>query len=141
MDYINTSHPNFVGGSKAVEIALQQVKSSRVALPISRQKVYLPIVITSIHVLRVVLIGFVPPPPPLFCLFLFPFVFPFHQFSINQDAVEPDKAPMSERSLKSRGILARQVNGIITDQVWKIFHLDKQVQSLPQYFTYSELLL
>lgn len=83
MDYINTSHPNFVGGSKAVEIALQQVKSSRVALPISRQKVYLPIVITSIHVLRVVLIGFVPPPPPLFCLFLFPFVFPFHQFSIN----------------------------------------------------------
>ncbi|GMN58350.1 hypothetical protein TIFTF001_027441 [Ficus carica] len=70
MDYINTSHPNFVGGSKAVEIALQQVKSSRVALPISRQK----------------------------------------------DAVEPDKAPTSERSLKSRGILARQVNGIITDQ-------------------------
>lgn len=81
MDYINTSHPNFVGGSKAVEIALQQVKSSRVALPISRQKVCLPIVITSIYVLRVVLIGFVPPPP--FCLFLFPFVFPFHQFSIN----------------------------------------------------------
>ena len=39
MDYINTSHPNFVGGSKAVEIALQQVKSSRVSLPISRQKV------------------------------------------------------------------------------------------------------
>lgn len=70
MDYINTSHPNFVGGSKAVEIALQQVKSSRVPLPISRQK----------------------------------------------DAVEPDKAPTSERSLKSRGILARQVNGIITDQ-------------------------
>ncbi|XP_022988688.1 dynamin-related protein 3A-like [Cucurbita maxima] len=38
MDYINTSHPNFLGGSKAVEIALQQVKSSRVSLPISRQK-------------------------------------------------------------------------------------------------------
>ncbi|KAI3448223.1 hypothetical protein Pfo_004888 [Paulownia fortunei] len=34
MDYINTSHPNFVGGSKAVEMALQQTKSSR----ISRQK-------------------------------------------------------------------------------------------------------
>lgn len=39
MNYINTSHPNFIGGSKAVEIALQQVKSSRVSLPISRQKV------------------------------------------------------------------------------------------------------
>ncbi|KGN43774.1 dynamin-related protein 3A isoform X2 [Cucumis sativus] len=38
MNYINTSHPNFIGGSKAVEIALQQVKSSRVSLPISRQK-------------------------------------------------------------------------------------------------------
>ena len=45
MDYINTSHPNFVGGSKAVEIALQQVKTSRIPLPISRQKVYAP----SIH--------------------------------------------------------------------------------------------
>ncbi|KAI3702240.1 hypothetical protein L6452_27969 [Arctium lappa] len=36
MDYINTSHPNFIGGSKAVEIAIQQVKSSRVTIP--RQK-------------------------------------------------------------------------------------------------------
>lgn len=40
MDYINTSHPNFVGGSKAVEIAMQQVKSSKIAT-ISRPKVYL----------------------------------------------------------------------------------------------------
>lgn len=70
MDYINTSHPNFIGGSKAVEIALQQIKSSRVPLPITRHK----------------------------------------------DGVEPDKAPSSERSLKSRAILARQVNGIMTDQ-------------------------
>uniref|UniRef100_A0A2P2MPP8 Uncharacterized protein MANES_07G041100 n=1 Tax=Rhizophora mucronata TaxID=61149 RepID=A0A2P2MPP8_RHIMU len=38
MDYINTSHPNFIGGSKALETALQQVKSSRLPLPISRQK-------------------------------------------------------------------------------------------------------
>ncbi|XP_058069421.1 dynamin-related protein 3A-like isoform X2 [Magnolia sinica] len=36
IDYINTSHPNFVGGSKAVELALQQVKSSR--LPVSLPK-------------------------------------------------------------------------------------------------------
>ncbi|KAI8532403.1 hypothetical protein RHMOL_Rhmol11G0212600 [Rhododendron molle] len=35
MDYINTSHPNFIGGSKAVEMA---VKSNRVA-PITRPKV------------------------------------------------------------------------------------------------------
>ncbi|CAN6450855.1 unnamed protein product [Victoria cruziana] len=32
MDYINTSHPNFTGGSKAVEIAVQQLKS-RTLLP------------------------------------------------------------------------------------------------------------
>ncbi|XP_019196557.1 PREDICTED: dynamin-related protein 3A isoform X2 [Ipomoea nil] len=38
MDYINTSHHNFIGGSKAVEMALQQVKSSRIAAPVSRQK-------------------------------------------------------------------------------------------------------
>lgn len=31
MDYINTSHPNFIGGSKAVEIAQQQVKASRLS--------------------------------------------------------------------------------------------------------------
>ncbi|XP_050209312.1 dynamin-related protein 3A [Mercurialis annua] len=70
MDYINTSHPNFVGGSKAVENAMQQIKSSRaVSLPI-RQK----------------------------------------------DGIEPDKAPASERSLKSRAILARQVNGMLAEQ-------------------------
>ncbi|XP_038888015.1 dynamin-related protein 3A-like isoform X3 [Benincasa hispida] len=73
MNYINTSHPNFIGGSKAVEIALQQVKSSRVSLPISRQKV-------------------------------------------KEDSVEFDKATSSERSLKTVGILARQVNGIVADQ-------------------------
>ncbi|PKU76142.1 Dynamin-related protein 3A [Dendrobium catenatum] len=38
MDYINTSHPNFVGGSKAVEIAQQQVKASRLAASVSRPK-------------------------------------------------------------------------------------------------------
>ncbi|OMO63477.1 hypothetical protein COLO4_32409 [Corchorus olitorius] len=62
MDYINTSHPNFVGGSKAVELANQQIKNSRVHLPMSRSK----------------------------------------------DGIEPDKAPTSERSVKSRAILARQ---------------------------------
>ncbi|XP_030493585.2 dynamin-related protein 3A isoform X1 [Cannabis sativa] len=70
MDYINTSHPNFIGGSKAVEVASQQVKSSRVTLPVGRPK----------------------------------------------DGVEPDKAPASERTLKSRAILARQANGIVSDQ-------------------------
>ncbi|KAK9678838.1 hypothetical protein RND81_11G236000 [Saponaria officinalis] len=28
MDYINTSHPNFIGGSRALEVAQQQVRSS-----------------------------------------------------------------------------------------------------------------
>ncbi|XP_050258931.1 dynamin-related protein 3B-like [Quercus robur] len=29
MDYINSSNPNFLGGSKAVEIAMQQLRSSQ----------------------------------------------------------------------------------------------------------------
>ncbi|KAJ4716763.1 Dynamin-related 3A-like protein [Melia azedarach] len=70
MDYINTSHPNFIGGHKAVQTASQQITSSKVPLPIARQK----------------------------------------------DGLEADKAPNSERSLKSRAILARQVNGIVADQ-------------------------
>ncbi|GFS43625.1 dynamin-related protein 3A [Actinidia rufa] len=69
MDYINTSHPNFIGGSKAVEIAVQQIKSNRVGTLIPRQK--------------------------------------------DED---PEKAPTSERSLKSRTILARPVNGIVPEQ-------------------------
>ncbi|KAG2703937.1 hypothetical protein I3760_06G160000 [Carya illinoinensis] len=68
MDYINTSHPNFIGGSKAVEIAKQQLP--KVSLPLSRQK----------------------------------------------DGLEPDKVPTSERSVKSRAMLARQANGVVSDQ-------------------------
>ncbi|KAK9077163.1 hypothetical protein SSX86_005499 [Deinandra increscens subsp. villosa] len=71
MDYINTSHPNFIGGSKAVELAMQQVKSSKIATALSRQK----------------------------------------------EAAELDKAPQSEKSIKSRTILGRQGNGIVTEQV------------------------
>ncbi|KAL8553482.1 hypothetical protein ACS0TY_001973 [Phlomoides rotata] len=71
MDYINTSHPNFIGGSKAVEMAIQQIKSSRVATPNTRQK----------------------------------------------ESADLDKAPNSERNLKSRAILARQSNGIVPEQV------------------------
>lgn len=70
MDYINTSHPNFVGGSKAVEQAMHQVKSARVPASIPRQK----------------------------------------------DGVDSDKVPASERSLKARAILARPVNGIVSEQ-------------------------
>ncbi|KAJ6289900.1 hypothetical protein OIU78_025756 [Salix suchowensis] len=33
-----------------------------------------------------------------------------------KDGLEPDKAPASERSMKTRAILARQVNGIMPDQ-------------------------
>ncbi|KAK7322344.1 hypothetical protein VNO77_25723 [Canavalia gladiata] len=38
MDYISISNPNFIGGSEAVEAAVQQTKSSRVPLPFSRVK-------------------------------------------------------------------------------------------------------
>uniref|UniRef100_A0A6N2MQK0 Dynamin-type G domain-containing protein n=1 Tax=Salix viminalis TaxID=40686 RepID=A0A6N2MQK0_SALVM len=62
MDYINTSHPNFIGGSKAVEIAQQQIKPSKVSFALPRQK----------------------------------------------DGIEPEKAPASEKSMKTRGFLARQ---------------------------------
>ncbi|CAN8276168.1 unnamed protein product [Cochlearia groenlandica] len=36
MDYINTSHPNFIGGTKAVQVATQQVNSSRIPHPVPR---------------------------------------------------------------------------------------------------------
>ncbi|CAI0556968.1 unnamed protein product [Linum tenue] len=70
MDYINTSHPNFIGGTNAVEVAEQQVKTSKLNPAISRPK----------------------------------------------DVTEADKAPSSERSLKSRAILGRPVNGFAPDQ-------------------------
>lgn len=38
MDYINTSHPNFIGGSKAVESALEQVRSTRLPVSLPRQR-------------------------------------------------------------------------------------------------------
>ncbi|KAL9245617.1 hypothetical protein vseg_019246 [Gypsophila vaccaria] len=38
MDYINTSHPNFIGGSRALEVAQQQVRSSMVIVPGSRPR-------------------------------------------------------------------------------------------------------
>ncbi|CAI0556973.1 unnamed protein product [Linum tenue] len=66
MDYINTSHPSFIGGTKAVEVAAQQLKTSRLSIPASRQK----------------------------------------------DGVEADKAPASERTLKSRAIIGKPVNGV-----------------------------
>ncbi|KAH9610144.1 hypothetical protein KSS87_003456, partial [Heliosperma pusillum] len=38
MDYINTSHPNFIGGSRALEVAQQQVRSSTAIDPVSRPR-------------------------------------------------------------------------------------------------------
>ncbi|XP_073117225.1 dynamin-related protein 3A isoform X3 [Elaeis guineensis] len=70
MDYINTSHPNFIGGSKAVEIAQQQVKSFRLSASVPRSK----------------------------------------------DGIDSDKLQSSEKSLKSRAILARSAaNGAVSD--------------------------
>ncbi|PNX78558.1 dynamin-related protein 3a-like, partial [Trifolium pratense] len=84
MDYINTSHPNFIGGSKALEAAAQQTKSSTVSLPVSKLK----------------------------------------------DAVEPDKGSASERSVKSRAILARHANGGMVDHgVRAASDIDKVVHS------------
>ncbi|XP_061949761.1 dynamin-related protein 3A-like isoform X1 [Populus nigra] len=87
MDYINTSHPNFIGGSKAVEIAQQQIKSSKGSLAMPRQKCCQEALRCS------------------------------HRHSRRgEDGIELEKAPASERSMKTRGILARQVNGIVPDQ-------------------------
>ncbi|CAO2815766.1 unnamed protein product [Amaranthus hypochondriacus] len=38
LDYINTSHPNFLGGAKAVEVASQLIKSSRSSASIPKLK-------------------------------------------------------------------------------------------------------
>ncbi|KAL9256078.1 Dynamin-related protein [Drosera capensis] len=70
MDYINTSHPNFVGGSKAVELASQQIKTSRAPVPVPKLK----------------------------------------------DGAD-DKAPGSERGVRSRALLPRLANGVISEQV------------------------
>ncbi|KAL2537110.1 Dynamin-related protein 3A [Forsythia ovata] len=83
MDYINTSHPNFIGGSKAVEVA-QQMRTSMAAAPIARQK----------------------------------------------DAGESEKSLNSEKSIKSRTILARPVNGILPEQgVRPVADVEKPVPS------------
>lgn len=37
-DYINTSHPNFIGGNRALELAQQQIRSSMVIVPAPRQR-------------------------------------------------------------------------------------------------------
>jgi hypothetical protein len=36
-DYINTSHPSFIGGSKAVEEAQQQVRSAKMSAVVVRK--------------------------------------------------------------------------------------------------------
>ncbi|XP_058758157.1 dynamin-related protein 3A-like [Vicia villosa] len=84
MDYINTSHPNFIGGSKALEAAVQQTKSSTVSLPVSKLK----------------------------------------------DALDSEKGLASERSVKSRPILARHANGGMADHgVRAVSDTDKVVHS------------
>ncbi|XP_057525877.1 dynamin-related protein 3A-like [Amaranthus tricolor] len=70
LDYINTSHPNFLGGAKAVEVASQHIKSSRTSVSIPKLK----------------------------------------------DVGDSDKAPASERTIKMRGILPRNANGVVAEQ-------------------------
>ncbi|CAO2196441.1 unnamed protein product [Urochloa humidicola] len=69
-DYINTSHPNFIGGSKAVEQAQQQVRSAKMSVAVVRK-----------------------------------------------DGVDSDKALASEKTQKSRAVLGRSVNGVVTDHI------------------------
>ncbi|KAF8665012.1 hypothetical protein HU200_054336 [Digitaria exilis] len=69
-DYINTSHPNFIGGSKAVEQAQQQVKSARMSVSVVRK-----------------------------------------------DGVDADKVQASDKTQKSRAVLGRSVNGVVTDHI------------------------
>ncbi|KAK2978746.1 hypothetical protein RJ640_003905, partial [Escallonia rubra] len=38
IDYINTSHPRFIGGSNAVEVALNQIRSNRLSAPTHRPR-------------------------------------------------------------------------------------------------------
>jgi dynamin 1-like protein len=69
-DYINTSHPNFIGGSKAVELAQQQVRSAKMSSSVVRK-----------------------------------------------DGVDADKVQASEKTQKTRAVLGRTVNGVITDHI------------------------
>ncbi|KAG2593869.1 hypothetical protein PVAP13_5NG012673 [Panicum virgatum] len=69
-DYINTSHPNFIGGSKAVEQAQQQVRSAKMSSSVVRK-----------------------------------------------DGVDADKVQASEKTQKTRAVLGRTVNGVITDHI------------------------
>ncbi|RCV28776.1 hypothetical protein SETIT_5G430200v2 [Setaria italica] len=69
-DYINTSHPNFIGGSKAVEQAQQQVKAAKMSAAVVRK-----------------------------------------------DGVDADKVQASEKTQKSRAVLGRSVNGVVTDHI------------------------
>ncbi|KAK1402077.1 Dynamin-related protein 3A [Heracleum sosnowskyi] len=69
MDYINTSHPSFIGGSKALEIAKQEVKASNAAAAM-----------------------------------------------IPKNKDESEKPQPFENTLKSRGLVSNQVNGVVPDQ-------------------------
>ncbi|RLN24433.1 dynamin-related protein 3B-like [Panicum miliaceum] len=69
-DYINTSHPNFIGGSKAVEQAQQHVRSAKMSSSVVRK-----------------------------------------------DGIDADKVQASEKTQKTRAVLGRTVNGVITDHI------------------------
>ena len=47
-DYINTSHPNFIGGSKAVEQAQQQVRSAKMSSSVVRKVCMLRLLLLQI---------------------------------------------------------------------------------------------
>lgn len=51
MDYINTSHPGFIGGSKAVEMALQQQRGVKVLPSNTKTKVCMEPLLDGPHTL------------------------------------------------------------------------------------------
>ncbi|KAK4740004.1 hypothetical protein R3W88_003701 [Solanum pinnatisectum] len=92
-------------GNKAHEMALQQVKSSRIAAPNLRQKLHATFAIsqTFANGLANYIILML-----IFCL------------HIATGWSRSRKVPTSERSLKSHAILARSVRGFIPDQVVRL---------------------
>lgn len=103
MDYINTSPPNFIGGSKALEIARQRIKTTRVPAPISMLKVNLYSAELTVFV------------SPL--VFVTNDLFLNLQLALtNYDIGDSEIAPNTEKSLKFRANVGRHANGIVPEQ-------------------------
>ncbi|KAG5540802.1 hypothetical protein RHGRI_020887 [Rhododendron griersonianum] len=97
MDYINCSHPNFIGGNKAVELAMQQQRSFK------RKEVNFALMTkVVIHTPELETVSEA-------------FTKPYERYS--EDVNDVEKVPTSERGQKSRSVLAKSVlNGVLPTQ-------------------------